>query len=470
MPVLPKGFKQKGYDYNMDNVITKSAMTSQVIKDNIVHPNAVMETLRKYMYVDGLDVVMDLQKSQGAYIYEARSNRLMLDLFSFVASNPVGMNHPKMNNPEFIEYIGKIALNKPSNSDIYYAEMAEFVDTFFKTAVPSYFKYAFFIEGGAMAVENALKTAFDWKVRKNFKKGCKTEKGHKVLHFKQAFHGRSGYTMSLTNTDPSKTDLYPKFDWPRVSNPKAIFPLTGANLEAVIKSEEQSIAEIKQAIADNKDDIACMILEPIQGEGGDNHFRKEFFEQLRAICDENEILFILDEVQTGVGMTGKWWAHQHYVQPDIISFGKKTQVCGILVSERIDDINDNVFHTPSRINSTWGGNIVDMVRFKKYLEIITEENLVENAAVVGEHLLNRLTELQNKYPEKLTNARGKGLYAAIDLSNADMRKAAIAKIFEKGVILLGSGEKSIRFRPALNIKKEHIDEGIAVIDSVVKEL
>ncbi|MBE2216997.1 MAG: L-lysine 6-transaminase [Ignavibacteria bacterium] len=445
-------------------------MTSRKAKDSMVAPNAVFDTLRKYMIVDGLDVVMDLEKSQGAYIYDSRNNKPYLDMFSFVASNPLGMNHPKLNNPDFINYIGKIALNKPSNSDIYCSEMAEFVQAFFNIAVPSYFKYSFFIEGGGLAVENALKTAFDWKVKKNFKKGYKEEKGHQVIHFQQAFHGRTGYTMSLTNTDPTKTALYPKFNWPRISNPKITFPLNENNLDAVIKAEEQSIAEIKKAIADNKDDIACMILEPIQGEGGDNHFRKEFFEQLRTICDENEMLLIFDEVQTGVGMTGKWWAHQHYVQPDIISFGKKSQVCGILVGERVDEIDDNVFHTPSRINSTWGGNIVDMMRFKKYLEIIQDENLVDNAAVVGDYLLGRLTDMQHKYPALLSNARGKGLYAAIDLPNGDLRSKAIAKMFERNVIILGCGKQSMRFRPALNIKEIHIDEALDTMESVLKEL
>jgi len=454
----------------MDNVITKTVMTSRKAKDSMVAPNAVFDTLRKYMIVDGLDVVMDLEKSQGAYIYDSRNNKPYLDMFSFVASNPLGMNHPKLNNPDFINYIGKIALNKPSNSDIYCSEMAEFVQAFFNIAVPSYFKYSFFIEGGGLAVENALKTAFDWKVKKNFKKGYKEEKGHQVIHFQQAFHGRTGYTMSLTNTDPTKTALYPKFNWPRISNPKITFPLNENNLDAVIKAEEQSIAEIKKAIADNKDDIACMILEPIQGEGGDNHFRKEFFEQLRTICDENEMLLIFDEVQTGVGMTGKWWAHQHYVQPDIISFGKKSQVCGILVGERVDEIDDNVFHTPSRINSTWGGNIVDMMRFKKYLEIIQDENLVDNAAVVGDYLLGRLTDMQHKYPALLSNARGKGLYAAIDLPNGDLRSKAIAKMFERNVIILGCGKQSMRFRPALNIKEIHIDEALDTMESVLKEL
>ncbi len=454
----------------MDNVITKTTMTQQVKTNNMIHPNDVLDTLRNYMCVDGLNVVMDLDKSQGVYIYEARNNKPYLDLFSFVASNPVGMNHPKMKNPEFIKYIGKIALNKPSNSDIYYAEMADFVKTFFDIAVPAYFKYSFFIEGGSMAVENALKTAFDWKVRKNFKKGYKEEKGHQVIHFKQAFHGRSGYTMSLTNTDPVKTDLYPKFNWPRIINPKVTFPLNENNLDEVIKLEKQAIAEIYKALADNKDDIACIILEPIQGEGGDNHFRKEFFEQLRTICDDNEMLLIFDEVQTGIAMTGKWWAHQHYVKPDIISFGKKTQVCGILVSNRVDEIPDNVFHTSSRINSTWGGNIVDMIRFKKYLEIIKEDNLVENAATVGAYMLNKLSDMQQKYPAILSNARGKGLFAAIDLPNGEMRGEAIKKIFERNVILLGCGEKSIRLRPSLIITESQIDEGLDAIEAAVKEL
>ncbi|MCC6866176.1 MAG: L-lysine 6-transaminase [Ignavibacteria bacterium] len=453
----------------MENVITKTITTRNEVK-NLINPNTVLDTLKNYMQVDGLDIVMDLEKSNGVYIYEARNNKPYLDLFSFVASNPVGMNHPKMNNPEFIEYIGKIALNKPSNSDIYYEEFADFVKTFFDIAIPSYFKYAFFIEGGGMAVENALKTAFDWKVRKNFKKGYKEERGHKVIHFKQAFHGRTGYTMSLTNTDPVKVALYPKFDWPRITNPKVTFPLNENNLDAVIKLEKQAINEIHKAITDNPDDIAALILEPIQGEGGDNHFRVEFFKELRKICDENEILLIFDEVQTGVGMTGKWWAHMHYVQPDIISFGKKTQVCGILATSRVDEVPENVFHTNSRINSTWGGNIVDMIRFKKYLEIIKEDNLVENASVVGAHLLNRLEDLSMKYPGKLSNPRGKGLFAAIDLPNTELRNKTIGKVFENYVILLGCGDKSIRFRPSLNITKEQINEGLDVIEKAVKTL
>lgn len=434
----------------------------------LINANDVMSTLRKHMLIDGIDVVIDFNKSKGSYITDARNGKSYLDLFTFVASNPVGMNHPKLNNPEFINYIGKIALSKPSNSDIYNIEMAQFVKTFFEIAVPSYFKYSFFIEGGSLAIENALKVAFDWKVKKNFTKGYKHEVGHQVLHLKQAFHGRTGYTLSLTNTDAVKTDHYPKFKWPRVINPKITFPLNPKNLDEVIRLEKQSIAEIKEAVVKFKDDIACIILEPIQGEGGDNHFRKEYFEQLRTICDENEMLLIIDEVQTGVGLTGKWWAHQHFTEPDIIAFGKKTQVCGILVSDKIDDVENHAFKVSSRINSTWGGNVVDMVRFTKYLEIIQEENLIENAGVQGKYLVSELEKLQTKYPEKISNARGRGLFCAFDLVDASKRKDFIQKVFDNGAILLGSGERSIRFRPPLNISAQEIDEGIEIINKAVQ--
>jgi L-lysine 6-transaminase len=452
----------------MTNILIKEEMIQTVF--NNIAPDDVLSTLKKYMLVDGLDLVIDLEKSSGLNLYDSRRRKNYLDMFSFVASNPVGMNHPKMLDSNFINHIGRVALNKPSNSDVYNGEMAEFVETFFNIAVPPYFKYSFFIEGGALAVENALKTAFDWKVKKNFKKGYKEEKGHQVIHFRHCFHGRSGYTMSLTNTDEVKTALYPRFNWPRITAPIVKFPLNENNLDEVIKLEKQAIDEIKSAIKNNKDDIACLITEPIQGEGGDNQFRKEFFEGLRTICDESEMLFIMDEIQTGVGMTGKWWAHQHYVQPDIISFGKKSQVCGILVTDRIDDIENNVFHESGRLNSTWGGNIVDMVRFKKYLEIIYEENLVENARVMGDYLLEKLHGLEEKYPALVSNARGKGLFCAMDLPDGDKRNKLRNMVFDNNVVVLGSGPKSIRFRPPLVVNKNHIDEAINIIDGCLAKL
>lgn len=433
-------------------------------------PENVQSILKKHMLIDGFDMTLDVQNSKKGYLYDSKSKTNYLDFFTFVSSNPLGMNHPKLNNKEFIDSIGKVALSKPSLSDIYPIEQAEFVETFFKIAVPEYFKYVFFIEGGSLAVENCLKAAIDWKVRKNFKKGYKEEKGHQIIHFKDAFHGRSGYCLSLTNTDPIKIQYFPKFNWPRVSNPVIEFPLDNDKLNDLVLRENKTLEEINEAIKNNPDDIAAIIIEPIQGEGGDNHFRKEFFQGLRKICDENDILLIFDEVQTGIAITGKWWAHQYFVKPDLLAFGKKTQVCGILSTDRIDEIEDNVFHIPSRINSTWGGNLTDMVRFKKILEIINEEDLVENCKNMGQYLLSRISEITEEFKHILFNARGLGLFCAFDVKNADLRNAIIKKCMENKLLILGCGYKTVRFRPPLTINKANIDKGIEIIRDSIRKL
>lgn len=431
----------------------------------------VWTELEKYMLVDGFNFVLDLLNSTVERFADSSAQCSFVDFFTCFASLPVGMNHPKMNNPEFIDYIGRIALNKPSNSDIYTETMASFVKTFFKIADVGAFKYSFFIEGGALAVENALKAAFDWKVRLNKRKGIKGELGHQIIHFREAFHGRSGYTMSLTNTDPNKIMYYPKFTWPRITNPKLRFPLNEENITNAIKLEDQAIIEIKQAFLDNKDDIAGIIIEPIQGEGGDNHFRPEFMKRLRELADENEALLIFDEVQTGVGITGKWWAHQHYgVTPDIMAFGKKMQVCGIVAGDRLDKEEHNVFKTSSRINSTWGGNLTDMARAMRYLEIIEEENLVQNAEIAGRELINSLYELEKEYPNMISNVRGRGLFCAYDMPSADIRKRFIDECYAQGLIILPCGSNTVRFRPALNLTSEILKDGIDIVRKALSKI
>lgn len=438
-----------------------------------VAPEQVNETLSKHILADGFDLTYDMEKSQGAYIYDSKYKRSLLDFFTCFASVPLGYNHPKMINDEaFKKNLLQAALANPSNSDVYTQQYAQFVDTFAKIGIPSYLPHAFFIAGGGLAVENALKVAMDWKVQKNFAKGYKEERGFKVLHFEKAFHGRTGYTLSLTNTLPDKTKWFAKFDWPRVSVPVVKFPLDGDNLRTAVETEETSIAQIKQAFADNKDDICAIIVEPIQSEGGDNHLREEFLIQLKALADENDAFLIYDEVQTGVGLTGKFWCHQHYsekARPDIIAFGKKMQVCGILVGNKVDQIDSNVFKVPSRINSTWGGNLVDMVRSSQILQIIADDNLCDNAAVVGQYLKEGLQTLAGKH-DKVTNVRGKGLLCAFDFPNKNMRDEFIKKGMQHNVMFLGCGNQTIRFRPALCMERKHIDEGLAIMETILPAL
>ncbi len=425
-----------------------------------VEPAKVHDVLGKHILADGYDIVLDLQKSQGAYLYDSKYGKKYLDFFTFFASNPLGMNHPKVANDDFRRKMGDIAIHNPY--------MAEFVDTFGRVGIPSHLPHAFFVAGGALAVENALKVAFDWKIQKNFQKGYRVEKGTKILHFEQAFHGRTGYTMSMTNTDPNKVALFPKFDWPRISNPKMTFPQTADAVMDVARREGIALAQAERYFEMHKDDIAAIILEPIQGEGGDNQFRPEFHRALRELADRHEALLIYDEVQTGVALTGKFWAHEHYVKPDIIAFGKKTQVCGILAGPRIDEVDTNVFIKSSRINSTWGGNLVDMVRFQRYLEIIEEDRLVANAAKVGDHLLKRLHAFESSQ-ESISNARGKGLMCAFDLPNTHARNALVDAAYDNGLMILSCGSHSVRFRPPLMITEAQIDEGIDILEQSLAE-
>jgi L-lysine 6-transaminase len=353
-------------------------------------------------------------------------------------------------------------LNKPSNSDVYTVPMARFVDTFARVLGDPALPHLFFIDGGALAVENALKAAFDWKSRWNAAHGIDPALGTKVLHLEHAFHGRSGYTMSLTNTDPTKVARFPKFDWPRIPAPS----INGhADVEA---AERDALVAARAAFEANSHDVACFIAEPIQGEGGDNHFRAQFWQAMARLCREFDALFIFDEVQTGVGLTGATWAYQHFgVQPDIVAFGKKTQVCGVMAGGRVDEVPDNVFTVSSRINSTWGGNLTDMVRARRILEVIESGHLVERAAALGEHLQTGLHALAARHP-MVSEVRGRGLMCAFTLPSPQVRDDMVRRLREEEqVLLLGCGPAGLRLRPALTVTSAELDRGLAAVDRVL---
>jgi L-lysine 6-transaminase len=439
----------------MSPVLTEAASprsrATKSEKQKGIASSNVLETIEQHVLLDGFKIVIDLEKSRGSYLYDAASSRRLIDLYGFFGSMPVAFNHPHFDDPAVQRELLRAAKVKVANSDVYSEGYAEFVRTFERVVgLPPLGRYLF-IEGGALAVENTLKAAMDWKVRKNMAAGH-GERGTQILHFRHAFHGRSGYTMSLTNTDPRKTDLFAKFDWPRVSCPCIDFSLP--------EREKKSEREIREFIDKRKIDICAIIIEPIQGEGGDNHFRGEWLQLLRKICDENDMLLIFDEVQCGMGATGRNWCCEHFgVLPDLLAFGKKAQVCGVMAGPRLDEVKDNAFRLSSRLNSTWGGNFTDMVRSTHYLRIIEEERLVDNAAKVGAYFLDQLRDLQREEP-MISAARGRGLFLAFDLPDPKTREEFWKGFFDLGVLTLRSGESSIRFRPALDITAEVVDEAV----------
>jgi L-lysine 6-transaminase len=432
----------------------------------------VRARLARHVLTDGFHLTLDLALSRGSWITDAETGERYLDLYSFYASAPLGINPPGItDDPQFMALLNEAAVNKPTNPDIYTADYAEFVDVFARVLGDPALPHLFFIEGGALAVENALKCAFDWKSRHNEAAGRPPELGTKVLHLTRAFHGRSGYTLSLTNTDPVKTERFPAFDWPRIEVPAVRFPL-GEYLAETEAAEQRALRQAQAAFRDHPDDIACFIAEPIQSEGGDNHMRPEFLQAMQRLCRENDALFVLDEVQTGVGATGTAWAYQQLgLEPDIVAFGKKVQLGGIMAGRRVDEVTDNVFQVSSRINSTWGGGLVDMVRSRRLLEIIERDGVFGQAAATGGWLLAELEELAARFPGQVSNVRGRGLMCAFDLPGTAQRDRLLAILRERErVLLLPAGTRSIRFRPALTISEDELAVGRKAIERSLDRL
>ncbi|MEV7964555.1 L-lysine 6-transaminase [Sphaerisporangium sp. NPDC088356] len=416
---------------------------------------SVLGRLARHLLVDGYRLELDLERSGGSWIVDAGTGRRYLDFYTFFASAPLGVN-PFDDDPEFLSLLGRVAANKPANSDLYTSHLADFADTFARVLGDPELPHLFFVEGGALAVENALKCAFDWKSRLNEAAGRPRELGTKVLHLTRAFHGRSGYTLSLTNTEPAKTDRFPAFDWPRIEVPAIHF----GDVEA---AEERSLAQAREAFDRHPHDIACFIAEPIQGEGGDNHMRPEFLRAVQDLCHERDALFVLDEVQTGAGLTGTPWAYQQLgLAPDIVAFAKKVQVGGIMAGRRVDEVEGNVFQVSGRINSTWGGGLVDMVRSRRMLEIIERDGLIARAGVLGETLLDGLRRLEEAFPGLVLNTRGRGLMCAFDVTS-DRDRLITSLRDDEGVLVLPCGERSVRLRPALSVTPEEIGHGLAAL-------
>ncbi|MEV7807140.1 L-lysine 6-transaminase [Microbispora sp. NPDC088329] len=425
-------------------------------------PTTVHDALARHLLVDGYRLVLDLDRSAGSWLVDARDGRRYLDFYTFFASSPLGVN-PFADDPEFVALLGRVAANKPANSDMYTVHLAEFVETFRRVLGDPELPHLFFVEGGSAAVENALKCAFDWKSRWNEAHGRHPGLGTRVLHLTRAFHGRGGYTLSLTNTDPVKTDRFPRFCWPRVDVP-------AIHLGDVERAEKRALRQAREAFERFRHDIACFIAEPIQGEGGDNHMRPEFLQAMQALCHEYEALFVLDEVQTGVGLTGTPWAYQQLgLAPDIVAFAKKVQVGGIMAGRRVGLVPDNVFRVSGRINSTWGGGLADMVRSRRMLEIIERDGLIPRAAILGEKLLGALRGLEAD--GLVTHARGRGLMCAFDVpAGRGDPGGLVARLREdRAILVLRCGERSVRLRPALSVQPDELEYGLAGLRAALTE-
>ena len=300
----------------------------------------------------------------------------------------------------------------------------------------------------------------DWKYQKN---GDNNE-DLSIAHFTKAFHGRSGYTMSLTNTEPHKTKNFTKFNWPR------FLPSikTGTPPQNQKVYDEFAIGEVEKYFKEHHKSIAGLIIEPIQCEGGDRHFTKYFLQNLQRLCNEHDVLFILDEVQTGFYTTGKTWCFQHYdLEPDLVCFGKKSQQCGVFGGKRLDEIQNHCFNTSGRLGSTWGGNHIDMIRSSKIIDIIKEDNLELNATERGNQWSDEMKMIQSN---KIKNIRNLGLIMSFDCESTEKRNQLLDILKKNKLLALGAGENTIRMRPNLAVSKTDISKCVQKIIKGLEEI
>lgn len=435
------------------------------MRKNTEQHQKLREKMAQSVIVDGPHIVLDLDGSSGTTIKDLYDGTEYMDFSTFYASLPLGMNHPVFASDKARDRLMRAGVNKVANPDYHTEEMSVFADTFRRVLGDDEMPKLFFVEGGALAVENAIKAAFDWKSRRNEREGRETE-DLKVLHLEGAFHGRSGYTLSLTNTEPNKIERFPKFNWPRISVPDCV-ALEGEELE---RAERLSLEAAERHFAESKGEIACVLVEPIQGEGGDRHMRAEWLRALEDLAHRNDALFVVDEVQTGCGMTGHNWCYQRLgLKPDIVAFAKKIQLGGIMAGRRLLEEPENVFTVPGRISSTWGGGLFDMVRSTLILETIERENLVSNAREMGERLLSGLRD--NTEGTMVSSVRGAGLMVAFDLPDRATRDAVWADLEEREhLLVLRCGTKSIRMRPPLNVTPEEVTKAAQSVGASVRRV
>lgn len=444
---------------NADPTVKGHSMTTHVSAE----ASEALSLLRAHVSGDFLDVVVDLGRSAGCQLVDEVSGLSYLDMTAYFSSAPLGHGHPGLRDPAFEAELLAAARVKPSNPDFPTTAQARFVAAFRRVLGDDDLPHLFFIDGGALAVENALKIAFDWKTKRNARRGV-AAKGSRVLHLAAAFHGRSGYTMSLTNTDPGKTRDFPMFEWPRISSPAVHDPVQWQRAE-LTAAERSALTEARTALERYGNEIACFVYEPIQGEGGDRHLRPRFLLAMEELCREHGVLTVADEVQTGGGTVGVAWAYQDLgLHPDLVAFGKKTQVCGVMGGRRVLEIADNAFVEPGRISSTWGGSLTDMVRATWILELVERHDLFGNARRQGERLLAGLRRLAEDFPGLVSEPRGRGLMCAITLVDTATRDEVITLARARfHTLVLPCGPRGLRLRPPLSVKTEDVDSAVQAL-------
>ncbi|KAL6737077.1 hypothetical protein Aduo_010751 [Ancylostoma duodenale] len=443
---------------------------------------AIKEKMDPVHQTTSVRMFVDFEKSFGNYVVDADGNTL-LDVYTQISSLPLGYNHPDLvkaaADPNFITSL----VSRPALGSFPRTDFPDGIEAALTSIAPKGLKAVQTMLCGTSANENAIKTAFIWYMT-NRRGGnppdqvaldsCMVQNQPgtpklSVLGFQGAFHGRSLCMLSVTRSKAiHKVDI-PAFDWPIAKFPRYKYPLAD-NKAYNDAQDEECLQDVREKIAEWKKknhDVAAVIVEPIQAEGGDNYGSPEFFKGLQKITKENGICFIVDEVQTGGGGTGDIWAHAHWnlpSPPDIVTFSKKLITGGYFYGEHMR------VKQAYRIYNTWMGDPAKLFLLQKVVEVIKRDNLLERTKDVGKFFQKELAQLQAAHSSKLTQARGLGTFAAIDFPTAAVRDQFVDKAISIGLHCGGCGDKSLRFRPSLIYEKKHAELTFDLLEKAVKQI
>ncbi|KAL2219889.1 4-aminobutyrate aminotransferase [Thermoascus aurantiacus ATCC 26904] len=451
------------------------------VKTTIPGPKnqAAMAELDKVFDIRSLNMLADYEKSIGNYIADLDGN-ILLDVYAQIASIPVGYNNPHLLKAAASPEMARALVNRPALGNFPSAEWADILKSGILKVAPKGLNQVFTAMAGSDANETAYKAAFIYR-RQQERGGAHVEFSEEdmtsamlnkspgspqlsILSFKSAFHGRLFGSLSTTRSKPiHKLDI-PAFDWPQAPFPALKYPLEEHAKENA-EEEQRCLQEVERIIKEFHNPVAAVVVEPIQSEGGDNHASPAFFRGLREITKRNNVLFIVDEVQTGVGATGKFWAHDHWnleTPPDIVTFSKKAQAAGFYYGN--PELRPN---KPYRQFNTWMGDPARAIIFRAIIEEIERLGLVENTAATGDYLYAGLARLAEQYPNEIQNLRGKGQGTFIAWDNPK-RDEFLLKAKKFGVNIGGSGQNAVRLRPMLVFQKHHADILLEAIEKIIK--
>ncbi|KAJ2610370.1 hypothetical protein H4S08_003644 [Coemansia sp. RSA 1365] len=422
---------------------------------------------------------VDYSKCVGNYITDADGN-MLLDMYCQIASIPVGYNNPRLLAAAKDPRMGTALANRPALGVFPSVEWAQMLEEAFMRVRPAGMDMVFTSAHGSDANEIAYKAAFMHYARKRRGMRAFSETELKsvmenkapgapdvaILSFSKGFHGRLFGSLSTTRSKALHKIDIPAFKWPRSPFPQLKYPLEKYAAENA-QEEKRCLEELERVLRTNPIPVAAVIIEPVQSEGGDRHASAEFFRAVRSITSENDVLLIVDEVQTGCGATGTFWAHEQWKlesPPDMVTFSKKMQAAGFYhTREMVPD-------QPYRNFNTWLGDPPRALIASAIVSEVLEKNLVQNVSETGSYLLSHLRPLAVRYHRLVTNVRGNGTFLAFDCPSAELRTEFLELMRMEGVNMGGSGERAVRFRPMLTLSKSHVNIFLTRFESVLNKL